>query len=235
MNSNIFNKLFSFFSLLLLLSFFIIGGCDVDFGGTEDDDGGSGNNGNGNGSISETVEGTIVDVIPSRDSDVQDITAQIMDDDDLSTFTATTGASGFFEIDGNFAGTPDLEFLDDDNNDNSLGQIIINVFPGARVQLGDISLENGTIVLNDDTTVTFDADITDNDCSDNSGSIEVEIENDDGDDVDVLVQINNSTDIEDNDGDDINCEDLLVGQEIEVSGELLGIGNNVEADRIEQD
>lgn len=218
----------SLFVLILFASFLLIGGCDVDFGTSEN------NGGGGDGNTGESVKGTIIDVIPSRENDVENITAQLMDDGDLSTFSSTTGGTGFFDINGNFVGTPTLEFLDEEDNASSLGQIIINVFPDSRLQLGDIRLENGTVVLEDDLMVTFEGDITQNDCQNNSGSLEVEINNDNGDDVDVLVQINNSTDIEDNDNNDIDCEDLLIGQEVEINGELFGIGNNVEADRIEQ-
>lgn len=211
---------------LFLLLFVIVGGCDVDFGTSdrEDDDGGG-----GDGTTSESVEGTIVDVIPTRENDVSNITLEITDEDTTDMFFGTTDNSGFFRVEGNFSGTPQLNFVDDDNNQNSLGRIIINVFPRARVRLGDIRLDNGNVVFEEDIRVTFDADIIENNCMGNSGSIEVEATNNNT--VEILVQITNSTDLV-RDGDDITCDDFMIGQEVEISGFLL-VGNSVEADRIE--
>lgn len=211
---------------LFLLLFVIVGGCDVDFGTSdrEDDDGGG-----GGGTTSESVEGTIVDVIPTRENDVSNITLEITDEDTTDVFFGTTDNSGFFRVEGSFSGTPQLNFVDDDNNQNSLGRIIINVFPRARVRLGDIRLDNGNVVFEEDIRVTFDADIIENNCMGNSGSIEVEATNNNT--VEILVQITNSTDLV-RDGDDITCDDFMIGQEVEISGFLL-VGNSVEADRIE--
>lgn len=211
---------------LFLLLFVIVGGCDVDFGTSdrEDDDGGG-----GDGTTSESVEGTIVDVIPTRENDVSNITLEITDEDTTDMFFGTTDNSGFFRVEGSFSGTPQLNFVDDDNNQNSLGRIIINVFPRARVRLGDIRLDNGNVVFEEDIRVTFDADIIENNCMGNSGSIDVEATNNNT--VEILVQITNSTDLV-RDGDDITCDDFMIGQEVEISGFLL-VGNSVEADRIE--
>ncbi|MCI0482748.1 MAG: hypothetical protein L0213_14305, partial [Candidatus Dadabacteria bacterium] len=49
---------------LLFLSFFLIGGCDVEFGGGGDNNGGGGG---GGGDEVETVQGTIVSIIPDQD------------------------------------------------------------------------------------------------------------------------------------------------------------------------
>ncbi len=97
--------------------------------------------------------------------------------------------------------------------------------------MGDIRLENGTIVFEDDNpNVTFDAEVTENNCSDNTGSIEVLAKNDQ-DEVNVIVQISESTDLVD-DGDDITCDDIFLGNDVEVQGELLS-GSNVDATRVE--
>lgn len=212
--------------ILVTVIFTVVGGCDVDFG---TDNNGNNNGGSDGGTTSESVEGTIVDVLPSRDSGVSNITADIMDEDHPNmTFSGTTGNTGFFKVEGSFSGTPQLDFIDEDNNQNSLARIIINVFPKARVKLGDIRLDSGNVVFLDDITVIFDADLIENDCIDNSGSVKVEASN--GNTIDVLVQITNSTDLE-RDNDNITCNDLLKGQTLEISGVLL-VGNSVEADRI---
>ena len=81
---------------LLFICFAVIGGCDVDFG--TDDDGGGGNGGNNQ----ETVQGTILEVLPTRESGVANITVVIIDDDALTEFSDTTTNSGFFSVEGNF-------------------------------------------------------------------------------------------------------------------------------------
>lgn len=216
-------KIYSYLILFFVL-FAVTGGCDVEFGNSDRSNGGGGGDDN-----METVEGTIVDVIPSRENDVSNITLEITDEDSAEMFFDTSDSTGFFMVEGSFSGMPQLNFVDDDNNQNSLGRVFINVFPRARVRLGDIRLDNGNVVFEDDIRVTFNADIIENNCMDSSGSIDVEATN--GSTVDILVQIRNSTDLV-RDGEDITCNDLLTGQEVEVTGFLL-VGNSVDADRIE--
>ena len=52
-----------------------------------------------------------------------------------------------------------------------------------------------------------------------------------GESTDVIVQISASTDIL-RDGDEILCEDVLIGQSVEVRG-VLEIGNTVDADIVD--
>lgn len=205
---------------LLFLWFLIVGGCDVDFGGGDNNGGGGGGSTN-----EENVNGTIVDIIP--DQDIEGILVEITLNDFLEG-SDLTNSSGIFEIEGAFAGSPRIEFID--SGSNSLGTVFLDVFPTAEVELGDIRLENGTIVFEDDTNVTFDAEVTENNCSGNSGSLEVLAKNDQ-DEVNVIIQISESTDLV-NDGDDITCEDIFLGNDVEVQGELLS-GSNVDATRIE--
>ncbi len=211
--------------LLFLFSFLTIGGCDVDFGGGGDDNGGGGGGGS---SDPEIVEGTIVDIIP--DEDVQGIMVVITNEDNVE-FTDTTNSAGFFSVSSlsrTFAGTPTLEFLD--SNSNQLGITNLTVFPTARVELGNITLENGTISFADPTEVTFEGDVITNNCVTNSGSIEVEAKRE-GVTTDVIVQVSTSTDVL-RDNDEILCEDILIGQSVQVRGELL-IGDSVDADFID--
>lgn len=206
---------------LLFLWFLTVGGCDVDFGGGDNNGGGG-----GGGSTNETVNGTVVDIIP--DQDIEGILVEITLDGFLQG-SDETNSSGIFEIEGSFAGSPIIEFIDTESN--SLGTVFLNVFPTAELELGDIRLENGTIIFEDvNADVTFDGEVTTNNCSGNSGSLEVVAEND-GDEVNVIVQISESTDLVDS-GDDITCEDIFLGNDLEIQGELLS-GNNVDATRIE--
>lgn len=210
-------------SLIILFSicFFISGGCDIEFGGNRD---------NGNGDRTETVEGTIIDVTPSRTSNVSNITVVITDEEvPTRTFSDTTGSSGFFRVEGRFSGNPQIEFLDEDDEQRLLGEFSLNVFPNARVRLGSIRLNNNNVIFEDDTRVTFSADITDINCTGNSGSLKVEARNERS--RNVVIQISNSTDII-RDGNEETCSAFRTGQDIRIDGFLL-IGNNVEATRIE--
>lgn len=224
-------KIISKASLLILFMFIFIGGCDVDFGTGSDDDNDNGETGV---EIGERVEGTIVDTIPSRSAGVDNIDVTITDEETNDQTTGTTGVSGFFSLSGNFSGSPDIEFFDNEDGGNSLGIVILNVFPGAEVELGDISLENGVVNFLDDTEVSFEADLIENNCNVNTGTLVVEIDLPDTDnELEILIQISTSTDIE-VDGLDSDCNDFLIGQELEINGRLL-IGNSVDATDIEVD
>jgi hypothetical protein len=207
---------------LLFLCFFLIGGCDVEFGGGGDDNGGGGG---GGGDEVETVQGTVVIVIP--DQNIEGILVEITVDEDPPE-TDVTDAGGFFSIEGPIAGDPMIEFFDEDSN--SLGAISISVFPTAQVELGNISLENGNVNRPNIAEVTFNGDISSNNCTGNSGFIEVDAENDQ-EQVTVIVQISESTDLIIN-GDDAVCEDFILGRNVEVQGEIPSV-NTVDADRIE--
>lgn len=206
---------------ILFLWFFVIGGCDIEFGS-----GNSGGGGGGGGNTDvETIEGTVVDIIP--DQNIEGILVSITIDNS-SPVTDVTDASGFFAIDGPFAGNPQISFTD--TNANPLGTIVINVIPTALVDLGDISLNSGTVTLQDQTQVTFDGDVTVNNCTGNSGSLEVEAQNDQGKTT-IIVQISASTDLIDQ-GDTITCEDILLGRSVQVQGDIAS-GNTVDASRVE--
>jgi len=208
---------------LLFLWFFVVGGCDVEFGSGNNSGGGGG----GGGSDVETVQGTIVNVIP--DLDIEGITAQLTVDSGTPE-TDVTDAGGFFKIEGPVAGSPQLQFFDQDMN--SLGTIGVSVYPTAEVELGNISLENGNVNPLNETEVTFNGDITSNNCTGNSGFFEVEAQNDQ-EKVTVIVQISESTDLIIN-GNDAVCEDFLLGRNVQVQGVIPSV-NTVDADSVEID
>jgi hypothetical protein len=165
---------------LLFLCFFLIGGCDVEFGGGGDNNGGGGG---GGGAMKSKRSGTIVSIIP--DQDLEGITVEITVDDGAPE-TDITDDSGFFSIDGPIAGSPQIEFFDGDSN--SLGTIIISIYPTAQVELGNISLESGNVNLLNETEVTFSRDISSNKHR-NSGFIEIVLKTTGT--VTVMVQISN--------------------------------------------
>ncbi len=222
MNGNLRNILPKGIISLLFLSFYLIGGCDVEFGSGSNSGGGGGG---GGGNNIETIQGTIVSIVP--DQNVEGITVSISIDNSAPV-TDVTNASGFFSIDGPFTGNPQISFTD--TNSISLGTILITVFPTAQVDLGDITLDSGTVDTPDQPQVTFDGDVTLNNCTGNSGSLEVEAQNDQGKTA-VIVQISASTDLIDQ-GDTITCEDILLGRSVQVQGNIPS-GNTVNASRVE--
>ena len=222
-------KKYSLFLSLFLIMFFIVGGCDVEFGNSDDDDGGGGG---GGGSNDEIVQGTITEVLPTRDSGVENITVVVIDEDSFQ-FDDTTTNSGFFRVEGNFSlesGNVDLEFLDADNANEQLAITSIDTFPGADLDLGNLTIENGNIEFeNNDPEIDFEADAIEVNCDEDSGNLTVEIENG-SNDFEIIVQVLTSTDIM-RDNDDINCNDILVGQELDINGTLES-SSSVEADTI---
>jgi hypothetical protein len=206
---------------LLFLCFYLIGGCDIDFS----TDGNSGGGGGGN-TNTETIQGNLVSIVPAQS--VQGITVSISIDNSTPV-TAVTNASGFFSIDGAFAGNPQISFAD--ANSNSLGKSILNVFPTAQVDLGGITLDSGTVNFQDQTQVTFDADVTTNNCTGNSGSLEVQAKNDQGKTT-VLIQISSSTTLVDKNGNSITCDSIFMGNSVQIQG-TISSGNTVDAIRID--
>ncbi|MFI5323011.1 MAG: hypothetical protein ACHQ6U_05660 [Thermodesulfobacteriota bacterium] len=202
---------------LLILSFCLMGGCDVDFGG-------SSSSSNGNSNI-ETIQGTIVGIIPNQN--VNGITVSITINNSKPA-TAVTDASGSFSINGSFAGSPQISFTD--ANSNSLGTSILNVFPTAQVSLGNITLNSGTVNFQDQTQVTFDGDVTTNSCTGNSGSLQVDASNSQGSTT-VIVQISSSTTLVDKNGNTITCANILTGNSVQVQG-TISSGNTVDAIRV---
>jgi len=95
------------------------------------------------------------------------------------------------------------------------------------LQLGNIRLENGTVMFDDVFEATFTGVQTANNCSVNTGSIDVEVSNNQ-DTVTILVQVTNSTIIEESNGSDIDCDQILGNPELEVIGSLVSV-NTVDA------
>ena len=204
---------------LFTLSFFTIGGCDIDFGTS---DGSSGS------SDPESIEGTVINVIPS--ADIEGIAVDVTDaDNQLNISSDVTLSSGFFKVTGSFIGIPTIEFFD--QVDQSLGLINVTVYDDSRIQLGNIRLENGVVILDDSTIVTFEGNVAldGNNCTNNVGTITVETLDRD---TDVILQISSSTDVLDKNNDDISCQDFLNGNRIETRGILL-LGNTVDAFRVQ--
>jgi len=204
---------------ILTVSFFIIGGCDIDFG-TSDDSSGS--------SDPESIEGTVINVIPT--ADIEGIAVDVTDpNNQLNISSGVTLSSGFFKVTGTFIGIPTIEFFD--QSDESLGLINVTVYDDSRIELGNIRLENGVVILDNSTIITFEGNIAQdgNNCVDNVGTITVETLDRD---TDVILQISSSTDVLDKDNESISCQSFFVGDRIETRGILL-LGNTVDAFRVQ--
>ena len=204
----------SFVFCVLLIAFLTSGGCDDD----DDDNGGNGNGltlifGTLTGIDANTGEGTIV---------------RIEDEDSGVFFEGTVDVNGDFEIEDSFSGSPArLEFRDE--TDALIAQTNITVFPGAEIDLGEVTIAGATIDFEDGIFVVLVGNVDEINCiDDDEGSIVV---TEDGeDDEEILVQIDSTTDII-VDEDDITCNDLLQGDDVEVRGNL--VGSNIEAELIE--
>lgn len=215
MNSRFLN-LFLSILFLIIISLFSYGGCDIKFGGSGGND--------GNNSDFETVEGTVIDISPT--SITIDGTFVVVNDD--PRFSADLDESGEFSIEGLFSGASVRLDFREQLEPPSFATAFLNVYRGATLQLGNIEIVDGDVMI--DTIVTnFDATVIMNNCSGNSGTLEVQTLDDDPD-VFVIVSITSTTDIEDGNGNPASCEDII--GEVFIRG-ILEQGNNVEAGRIE--
>jgi hypothetical protein len=196
------------FHLLTLATVLFALGCNIDFG-----------NGGGDGNVQAELTGTITSVTPSRS--LEGIRVQVTDADSGVIFSDTTDASGIFLIEGTFSGVAlKLQFLDESSAQIALTSI--TVFPGAKVDVGNISLTNGVVTFSQDVIVTYKGDVTENNCSGNTGTLIVTKS-----DEDVIVEVRSSTIIR-RKQETIDCSLLLIGETVEISGSLTP-GNTVDA------
>jgi len=158
-----YKRIIIFIITLFTVSFFSIGGCDIDFG---TGDGSSGS------SDPEIIEGTVINVIPT--ADIEGIAVDVTDpDNQINISSGVTLSSGFFKVTGTFIGIPTIEFID--QSDESLGLINVTVYDDSRIELGKIRLENGVVILDDSTIITFEGNVAldGNNCTNNVGTITV--------------------------------------------------------------
>ncbi|HSE83164.1 MAG TPA: hypothetical protein VLB01_01285 [Thermodesulfobacteriota bacterium] len=214
----------SFILCVLLIAFLTSGGCDIEFSSNNDDDDDDGGNGNGLTLIFGTLTGI------DANTDVEGTIVRIEDKDSGAFFDGTVDANGDFEIEGSFSGFPSrLEFQDETNV--LIAQTDITVFPGSEIDLGAVTITGSTIDFEDGIFVVLEGNIDEITCiDDDEGSIRV-TEDDEDDDEDILVQIDSTTDIIVDEFDDITCNDLFLGDDVEVRGNLDG--NQIVAELIE--
>ncbi|MGH7902116.1 MAG: hypothetical protein ACRENZ_10305, partial [Thermodesulfobacteriota bacterium] len=145
-----------------------------------------------------------------------------------AVFSDVLDGSGIFSIRGLFSGSSVRLDFSEGEGSGPFATAFLNIYRGATLDLGNIEIENGDVVL-DQVVTNFDATVLRNNCSGNSGTIEVQTLDSDPD-VFVIVSITPTTDIEDGNGNPALCEVVL--GEVFIRG-ILEVGNNVDAGRIE--
>ena len=200
-----------FIICIITISLLSSGGCNIDFGGGGGDDGGN---------LVSIVQGKIISTPNSG------ITAVLINNENGTVFESNpTDNSGNFFITGDFNGCLTLRLEFQDSNEDVIAFTNVTVFPKTNVDLGDVSLDNGNVILDDQNniSVNFDGNIdfteSPTTCSGgvgtSEGTIVVTRAN-----TDITVQINPSTRIEDTNNDPIGCDNLFGNEEVEVAGML---------------
>ncbi|KRT66625.1 MAG: hypothetical protein XU11_C0006G0037 [Candidatus Dadabacteria bacterium CSP1-2] len=200
-----------FIICIITISLLSSGGCDLDFGGGGDGDGGN---------LVSIVQGTIISTPNSG------ITVVLINNNNGTVFESNpTDNSGNFFITGDFNGCLTLRLEFQDSSENVLAFTNVTVFPKTNVDLGNIMLENGNVILDDpnNISVNFDGNIDftdspetcDGGVGDSEGTIVVTRAN-----TDITVQIVPTTNIEDTNNNPIGCDSLIADAEVEVTGTL---------------
>jgi len=216
-------KIYLFF---LFISLFAVSGCglDIDFGG------GTGNGDDVEGN--EVISGFIEEIIPDIDEDSDIVVrASVEKNGTVACCEDTTSVRDNFYIEGNLDPKVELEFLE--NGNSSLATIRIPVFPGATIDIADITIED-RVLRYDYINVSFEGQVDSKNCVNDttpSGTMRVEILSE-GNETEVTVNLTPRTDIERGDDEDLPCEEIVEGRKVKVDGKL-GIGETIEADLVE--
>ena len=204
-----------FIICIITISLLSSGGCNLDFGG------GGGGDGDG-GNLVSSVQGTITSQPASG------ITVRLVNTENQTIFNSNpdpTDSSGNFLILGDFNGCLTLRLEFRDSSPKVIAFTNVTVFPKGSVDLGNVSLENGNVILEDENNigVDFEANVNISDapntCSGIAGNSEGTIVVTKGN-TDITVQIDPSTDIVDKNNNNIGCNNLLADQTVEVTGTL---------------
>lgn len=202
-------KIYLFF---LFISLFAVSGCgvDVDFGGGIGDDDVEQN---------EVITGFIEEVIPDIGDSSLVVKASVVKDETVFCCEDTTSVRNDFRIEGNLDPKAELEFFD---GDSSLGTITIAVFPGAEIDIQDITIEDKFPRDDYYINIGFEGQVDSKDCVDDSsprGTISVKISSE-GKETEVTANLTSATDIERGDEEDLPCEEIVEGRKVKVDGKL---------------
>ena len=197
---------------LLFISLFAVSGCglDVDFGSGTD---------TGDAEKNEEITGFIEEVIPDIGDSSLVVKVSVVKDETLLCCEDTTSVRSDFHVEGDLDPKAELEFF---HGDSSLGTIRIPVFPGAVLDIQNITIEDR--FPKDDYYVNIDIEgqVASKSCLDDtssSGSMKVEISSE-GKETEVRVNLTAATDIKRGDDEDLPCEEIVEGRRVKIMGKL---------------
>ena len=215
-------KIYLFF---LFISLFAVSGCglDIDFGSGNEDEGVEEN---------EVITGFIEEITPDigEDSNLV-VRASVVKDETVACCEDTTSVRDDFRIEGNLDPKVELEFFE--NGVSSHGTIRIPVFPGATIDIADITIKD-RVPEYDYINISFEGQVDSKNCvndTSSGGTIRVKTLSE-GNETEVTVNLTSRTDIERGDEEDLPCEEIVVERKVRVDGKLL-IGETVEAGLVE--
>ena len=216
-------KIYLFFLFISLLA---VSGCglDVEFGGGLGTDDVAKN---------EVVTGFIEEIIPSIGEDTNVVVrASVVKDETVFCCEDTTTVRNDFRVEGDLDPKVELEFLE--NGDSSLGTITIPVFPGAVIDIQDITIEDKFPKDDYYINIGLEGQVDLKNCVDDSsprGTMRVGISSE-GNETEVTVNLTSATDIERGDEEDLPCEEIVEGRKVKVDGKLRR-DETVEAELVE--
>ena len=208
-------KIYLFF---LFISLFAVSGCglDIDFGSADDK--------NPEVKSNETIMGVIREVLSNEyDGSNFVIKASVVKDGNIEECCQVTSAEDDeFSLEGNLDPEVQLQIFESGNENSELGTERLDVFPGATIDIGDITIEDGNIDYDqEDVDITFNGEISDENCEEENGeitgNINVTISAEGSETEVILVKID---DAEIFGEDEPMCHFLAPGREVEVDGKL---------------
>ncbi len=189
-------------------------------------------------SSTEQVIGSVSRVVPERTDGVSNLLVRVTRSESSQSYEDTTSSNGSFSVTGNLdSEEADIEFFDSSNAETRLGSLKLVIFPGAEINISDLTLSNGNIDTDTlDAEIIFTGQVSKNNCSseEKTGTLEVEIPS--GDNVvKVNVQIDDTTRIEIRNDDEFECDAITEGDKVDVDGEMVIGGKTVKATSIDID
>ena len=218
-------KIYLFF---LFISLFAVSGCglDIDFG--------SGNNENTDVKPNETIMGTITD--ESAGSSFVVKASVIREGIAEECCKVTVPLDEEFSLEGNLDPEVLLEIFDSGDEGSAIGKERIDVYPGATIVIGDITIDTDMDLNYDreDVDITFNGEISNNEnCIDGdgeiTGNIDVTISSEGSETELILVKLKGVNIFGE---DDPMCHQIAPGREVEIDGKLKA-NKTVEATIIE--
>ena len=211
---------------LLFISLFAVSGCglDIDFGsGTDTSD----------AEKNEVVTGFIEEVIPDTDTGDSSLVvkASVVKDETVLCCEDTTSVRDHFRIEGDLDPKAEFEFF---AGDSSLGTIRISVFPGAVIDIPDISIVD-RVPSYSYINIGFEGQVDSKNCLNDTspgGTMRVKISSEDKETEVIVNMTSGTTDIQRGDEEDLPCEEIVEGRKVKVDGKLKA-GETVEAGLIE--